>query len=851
MINGRLKMLKDTILDFVRAERNLELNAQLRSRRELPENCFFLGDGKVLCYPRSSGDSRYPYACDGFTLWAHSSGNVSLNESTFYYILPVDDGKQPYAAFFGGVKTNAGYFPVSITGAAKQAQEKNIKRFMVYTPEAAYYIAKVKGAIYFVRAFVGNDKKAVFTVGAINTGKNSIETYLATHLNCLLMHAAGECNETKWFKKCTATEHGFVFESVENIDRMTRLVNYGVINRHVRAEHVNYFEHTCSRADFAGGVTSSITSSPALFSGHFDRQKSVCKFGETAAAGDMLGVNIQAGDVAYLDYVLEASFETCGTVRAVDKDYAENALDALIRSDDNRARSKTALSMKFGEFGEKLNGETFTEFIANVVRQVGFCALAKNSGISLLGVRDVVQQIEAALVWRPEECRTKLIELFGFIDPSGRAPRQYSLPAKGALPQMDTREFIDQNVWIISAIYTYLSYTDDYSILNEVCGYYKIVGRNRVESVETRDTIAEHLKRIVGYMLNNIDEETGCLRILYGDWNDAVDGLGVSRDPDKEYGSGVSVMASLQLYKNLDELLQISEHVGIDLGDRQRLTTARERLLRGLQEHAIVSKDGARKILHGWGDGKSYTVGGFDDPDGMSRDGLTANAFWVISGAYLLDKSIKKDILDSFSRLDSKYGLKTFAPHFDSDAKGVGRIVDLPPGTAENGAVYVHATMFGIWSLFLLGEGKKAWEQLFKVLPLTHSLITTTPFIMSNSYCYNEELGLDGESMSDWFTGSSNALVKALVKYVFGIIPDLNGVAISPSEYMPMNSAEIHLTAKGKRIDLFYRKTDRGARTFILNGKAVSPVPDKSSGAPSLYIATNDLADKNVIVVED
>ncbi len=28
---------------------------------------------------------------------------------------------------------------------------------------------------------------------------------------------------------------------------------------------------------------------------------------------------------------------------------------------------------------------------------------------------------------------------------------------------------------------------------------------------------------------------TGCVLALYGDWNDALDGLGVSESPDREY----------------------------------------------------------------------------------------------------------------------------------------------------------------------------------------------------------------------------------------------------------------------------------------------------------------------------
>ncbi len=67
-----------------------------------------------------------------------------------------------------------------------------------------------------------------------------------------------------------------------------------------------------------------------------------------------------------------------------------------------------------------------------------------------------------------------------------------------------------------------------------------------------------HLVRIMEYLLENRDHEhTKCVLALYGDWNDALDGLGRSQDPNKEYGTGVSVMATLQVYQNLCEMLEI------------------------------------------------------------------------------------------------------------------------------------------------------------------------------------------------------------------------------------------------------------------------------------------------------
>lgn len=845
-------MLKDKILEIINLEKELANTPESKCKNALPEKCYYLKDGVVLCYPRNTGDSRYPYSADGLTLWAHSSGYMSLNESTFYYILPSDEGKEPYIAFFGGLESGDGYTPVSITGAARSA-DKNVHRFTVYTPEAVYYITKTDQAVFYLRAFVSKDKQAIFSVGAINNCGKQIKCCLSSFFNCLLMHTAGECVETKWFKQCKTTPHGFIFESIEDIDRTTHLFNYGVINRAVNADTV-YCEHTSSRSDYAGGKNNSISIATPLYTGHFEKQKSVCKFGDTAAAGDIYCVKLGKGGCAQIDYVAEAYFDAKAAqkaVRNVGMDFAEKIYTAAEQEYLKQDNHPYALKVGFSDcIDGAIDGEVFTKFVHSVQRQTEFAALAKNSGVSLLGVRDVIQQIEAALLWRPEECRAKFLEVLDFIDPSGRAPRQYSIPAEGTLPQMDTRAFIDQGVWIISAIHTYLSFTGDYGILDEVCGYYRIIGKNKVEKVDERNTVAEHLARITDYLIENIDPETQCLRALYGDWNDALDGLGVSSDPEQEFGSGVSVMASLQLYKNLNEMLEVIGVYGDKFGKKQAYENARNKLKEGLLSYAIETNNGKRKILHGWGDKRAYKVGSFNDSDGQARDGLTANAFWVISSAYLWDKSIKKDILESYARLDCKYGLKTLHPHFERNAEGVGRIVNLPKGTAENGAVYVHATMFGIWSLYAMGESKLAWEQLKKILPLTHSLITTTPFIMSNSYAFNEELELDGESMSDWFTGSANALIKTIVWYIFGIRPNLEGIKINPCGFFPFKNAEISLKIKGKDVKIIYCNKN-SSRTFKLNGKQVSSFNDESTETPSIFIKTDSLKESNIIEITD
>lgn len=68
--------------------------------------------------------------------------------------------------------------------------------------------------------------------------------------------------------------------------------------------------------------------------------------------------------------------------------------------DREKKNSPLMLEMRF-ENSElpALSAATLEKFVGFVVRQVEFAALSKNSGVSLLGVRDVFQQLEAALMW--------------------------------------------------------------------------------------------------------------------------------------------------------------------------------------------------------------------------------------------------------------------------------------------------------------------------------------------------------------------------------------------------------------------------------------------------------------------
>ncbi len=86
---------------------------------------------------------------------------------------------------------------------------------------------------------------------------------------------------------------------------------------------------------------------------------------------------------------------------------------------------------------------------------------------------------------------------------------------------------------------------------------------------------------------------------------------------------------------------------------------ARKELEYNLLKYAVITVgNGELRILHGWGDQRSYFVGSFDDSDHCSCHGLTSNAFWVLSVLYDINPGIKQTILNAFNALNSKYGYK-------------------------------------------------------------------------------------------------------------------------------------------------------------------------------------------------
>ncbi len=824
----------------------------------LPGNVYYLNDNEILCLERAEGESRYPYDMDGRNLWIHSSGHINATESnlTIFRNSPrLQD--ESNLDFWGGIKMEDGWFPISITGIAKQLFEPfKTERYLVYGKRAAYFIADTPKVTFALRASITNKKSFAFTAYALNKTDENIKTYIASYFNPLL-----KCSFTDdvWggFKR-----YGKLYKNGAcTIERKpspgeNELLNIAVVRKSVYADCEYKVESTASKAQFMGEAGRCMVNAKALKDGAFQKYAYSVNTMDVAISSDIVKLSIKPmGDVSVC-FLMDVVHNMAEAEKLTnEKVVIEEIEKDILAQEDAEKKRLSGVEISFGEFnGKEVNNILLNKFLKNVQRQIDLCSFGKSYAGDMLGIRDVFQQLTAASIWNKDDVKKKIILCLNYIMSNGRAPRQFAVPAvEGVIPKFDIRQFIDQGLWVIETLHRYISRTGDYSILSEECSYYEIIDekKSQYKKSDIKDTVLDHLIKITDYLTSNIDDRTNCLKILYGDWNDAVNGLGESLDGTSEFGTGCSVMATLQLYKLLKEMYEILGSVtGYD-EKCDELSKIRDEIAVGLEKFAIQNDGHYRMLIHGWGDKGAYTIGSLCDTDGQRRYSVNPYSFWCISEMIKRDPSLKKDIIKAYEILDSKYGIMTFDKFFPSDMKGVGRIATLTPGTAENANVYVHATTFAIMALFILGESKKAWEQILKCLPLTHAKVTKTPFVMPNSYCRNEEYQIDGESFGDWYTGSGAVIYRCIYEYALGLHVEIGGVKIATPDYLPTDSVEVETYFKGKKAKYIYNNKNAGERKYFVNGEEKETYVDEISGYKTLFIANEEIVDEMVIEVID
>ena len=382
--------------------------------------------------------------------------------------------------------------------------------------------------------------------------------------------------------------------------------------------------------------------------------------------------------------------------------------------------------------------------------------------------------------------------------------------------------FSDDLLWLPYTLCEYIETTEDYSILDELCGYVQApLLRDdqdeiymEVSKSEIKEDLYLHAIKAIEKSLNF--GENGIPKMGSGDWNDGMSNV-----------KGESVWLGFFLYNILIRFAKICEYKK-DVSLKAKYLMLSEELKKSLNENA-------------W-DGKWYKRAFFEDGTAIGSetsseckiDGIS-QSFAVISGAGELDKckeamkNVDKNLVDRENML-----IKLLTPAFLNLEKNPGYIKAYIPGVRENGGQYTHGAIWALIANAILGKGEKAVEYFRILNPIEHARTFDTslkykvePYVVSaDVYSNINMLGRGGWS---WYTGSSSWLYIAGLQYVLGIKRKGKILVLEPC-----------FSKEWESVFIEYKYDNAVYEINIYN-------PDKKeSGFQKMYI-DNELSEKNQI----
>lgn len=383
---------------------------------------------------------------------------------------------------------------------------------------------------------------------------------------------------------------------------------------------------------------------------------------------------------------------------------------------------------------------------------------------------------------KPQIAREAFLIALAQQEASGRMPDGIILHPEAELKYINQVPHTDHCVWIPICLSAYLDENNDYALLKE-----KVAFADSDEEV----TVFEHVNRAMGWLLQDRDER-GLNYINQGDWCDPMNMVGYK-------GKGVSGWLTIATAYACNVWANICEAVGFkEASDMYRRS-------------AVEINDIVNTYL--W-DGDWYARGITDDNVifGVSKDVegkiyINPQGWSLLSGA--ADEEKKEKIINSVQEhLESPYGVEKLAPSFTAMREDVGRVTQKHPGSAENGAVYNHASAFYIYALYCVGEKEHAYRVLRKMLPGPDldDIVQRgqMPVFIPNYYrgAYRQFPRTAGRSSHLFNTGTVPWVYRCLIDGLFGLHGNAEGMKVNPQLPKEWDRVSVKRSFRGAELNI-------------------------------------------------
>ncbi|WP_394200527.1 GH36-type glycosyl hydrolase domain-containing protein [Shewanella waksmanii] len=383
---------------------------------------------------------------------------------------------------------------------------------------------------------------------------------------------------------------------------------------------------------------------------------------------------------------------------------------------------------------------------------------------------------------------------------NGAMPDGILLHKDACLKYINQVPHTDHNVWLPICLRAYFNETADYALLRQTVPF---------SDDEQTISVFDHIELALDYLISKRDHR-GLSYIEQGDWCDPMNMVG-------HKGKGVSTWLTLASAYALQQWASICDDIGLDVQAKQHREQARQ------LNHAVNQ--------HCW-DGHWYNRGFTDDgrafgsaSDAQGEIFLNPQSWALLANTADTDKQTK--LLSAIKhKLHTPYGAMMLAPSFTHMHEDIGRVTQKYPGTAENGAVYNHASAFYAYGLCKIGEYQAAFDQLSLMLPnlADAEVRDQLPNFIPNYYrgAYHQIPSHAGRSSQLFNTGTVAWVYRCLIEEIIGLSGHKGDLVVAP--HLPKQWQYIQLTRHfaGAQFDVTIKQAQVKEGQITLDGQRIN-----------------------------
>lgn len=409
------------------------------------------------------------------------------------------------------------------------------------------------------------------------------------------------------------------------------------------------------------------------------------------------------------------------------------------------------------------------------------------------GYRDMVIDTEGLATFNPKLAKERFLRVLAYQYPEGNAPRTI----KSGKIQLNN--FMDCAVWLPMTAHTLVMELGDMDLLDEEVKF----------NDGTTASVFEHLRRSMQSLYDSQGLH-GLIKIWGGDWNDGMNWAGLE-------GKGVSVWLTIAWYRANSLFIELAKlrgetelarkHTGMGETMRQRIEAF------GFdKDHYLTAINDHGKKIGAW-------------ESDACKMWLNPQSWAVMAEIAPKEKLLKvMNAVDDY--LECPYGTKINRPAYTECDPTVGNFTRQPAGTLLNESVYLQPLAWKIVADAILGRREQMQMSLEKLLPWNHKYSVTygEPYILYNFYHTDEAGYRAGTPGQSWRTATAQCFTRTMIRYVYGIVPTLEGLRLEPCLPPEWETCSITKDFRKCRYEITYHQEIDGSgvvERILVNGQEI------------------------------